>query len=107
MEIITTGSDMVLTLKGATLVEASNTEILFLHAENQRIDQATIIGGASNDAFSYIGAAAFTGAGQVRIVAQGADILVQMNTTGGAGPDSQILLYSVTASEIGASCFLL
>ena len=83
MEIITTGSDMVLTLKGATLVEASNTEILCLHAENQRIDQATIIGGASNDAFSYIGAAAFTGAGFA------------------------VLLYNVMASEIGASCFLL
>ena len=58
MVMITTGTDMVLTLKGAARAEASNTEILFQHAESQRIDQATVIGGAEQD-FSVCGSAIF------------------------------------------------
>ncbi len=60
-----------------------------------------------NDAFAFIGAAAFTAAGQVRAIQQGADTLVQVNTAGAGGPEMVLRLAGFTAATLTAADFLL
>ena len=47
---------------------------------------------AGNQDFSFIGGAAFTAEGQVRVVAEGDHTLVQMNTSGTSGAESELQL---------------
>jgi Ca2+-binding RTX toxin-like protein len=49
-------------------------------------------GTAGNQDFSFIGGNEFSAEGQVRVVAEGDHLLVQMNTTGTGGVDSEIQL---------------
>ncbi len=70
-----------------------------------RIDLAAIDaiagGGTSNDAFTFIGSAAFSAAGQVRISASGAaDTLVEINTTGASGAEMAILLKGILPTAV-------
>jgi Ca2+-binding RTX toxin-like protein len=60
---------------------------------------------AGNPAFEFIGTAAFTKAGQVRIVDQGANVGVQINTVGVSGAEMVILVAG--ASTLSASDFIL
>ncbi|MDZ3836680.1 MAG: calcium-binding protein [Rhodospirillales bacterium] len=62
-------------------------------ASGDRIDLATIdakTGVSGNQAFAFIGTAAFTGAGQVRVTDAGADTLIQANTGGSLSPELEI-----------------
>ena len=45
---------------------------------------------------AYIGAANFTAAGQVRAIVSGANVLIQINTLGATGAESEILLLNTT-----------
>ena len=54
------------------------------------IDANSVLGG--NNAFSFIGTAAFTGLGQIRAFASGANTIVDINTTGSTAPDMRIFL---------------
>ena len=67
----------------------------FNGAATDRIDLSTIdadsvLGG--NNVFTFIGAAAFTGLGQVRAFTSGANTIVDINTTGSNAADLRILL---------------
>ncbi len=53
-----------------------------------------VLAGLDGD-LSFIGTAAFTAAGQVRIVATGSDIMVEVNTVGATGADMQIMVSGV------------
>ncbi len=58
-------------------------------------------GGTANDTFAFIGTAAFTAAGQVRITALGAtDTLVEVNTTGASGAEMAIILKNILPTAI-------
>ena len=61
------------------------------------IDPNTVLAG--NQAYSYIGTAAFsaTGLSQVRYVVQGTDVLVEIDTTRDQIADQTLLLYGVSA----------
>lgn len=75
-----------------------------------RIDLAQIDAMAGTDgdqAFSFIGAAAFTAEGQIRAVQSGADTLVLVNTSGSGGAEMQIVLQDFTASTLTGADFLL
>lgn len=64
-------------------------------AVGDRIDLSTIdanSGAGGNQAFVFRGTAGFTGAGQVRVTASGADTLVQANTGGSRAPELEILV---------------
>ena len=60
---------------------------------------------------TFIGSAAFTAAGQVRAIQSGAHVLVQINTTGIGGAESEILLLDTTlgggVGQVDAADFLL
>lgn len=62
-------------------------------------------GVAGNQAFAFIGAAAFSAEGQIRAVTSGGHTLLQINTTGVSGAEMVIELNSIVA--IGASNFIL
>jgi Ca2+-binding RTX toxin-like protein len=62
-------------------------------AAGDRVDLATIdakTGPAGNQAFAFIGTAAFTGAGQVRLTGSGADTLIQANTGGSLSAEFEV-----------------
>ena len=60
---------------------------------------------------SFIGAATFTAAGQVRATASGANVLIEINTVGTTGAESEILLLNTTlgngAGQFGADDLIL
>ena len=56
---------------------------------------------AGNTAFSFIGTAAFTAAGQINITQNGVDTLVNINTTGGATPNMRIILQGLLTLDSG------
>lgn len=60
-----------------------------------------------NNAFQFIGGAAFTAEGQVRAVAAGADTLLQINTSGAAGAEMTILLKGIDPGALDRGDFVL
>ena len=67
----------------------------FNETATDRIDLSTIDANsvlAGNNVFTFIGAGPFTGLGQVRAFASGANTIVDINTTGTNAPDMRILL---------------
>jgi Ca2+-binding RTX toxin-like protein len=77
-------------------VGAANRDVIadFVHGQD-KIDLGAIDargGTVGNQAFAFIGAAAFSAEGQVRVVTDGDHMLVQMNTSGTSGVDSEIEL---------------
>ncbi len=65
-------------------------------------------GGTANDTFAFIGTAAFTAAGQVRITALGAtDTLVEVNTTGTSGAEMAIILKNILPTAVFDEDFVL
>lgn len=74
------------------------------------IDLATIdavAGTAGNQRFTFIGTAAFTGEGQVRVRQVGDDVLVLLNTTGTGGAEATIKLLDTLAGSLTAADFAL
>ncbi len=59
------------------------------------------------DAFTFIGSAAFSDIGQVRVVQIGASSYVELNTGGSLDADYRICLVNFQASTIGAEDFIL
>ena len=62
---------------------------------------------AINDAFSFIGTAAFTAEGQIRVFQDGLHAVVQINTRGSDGVEMAIRLYQVDAATLSEADFLL
>lgn len=78
----------------------------FSHADNDRIDLATIDPNgvaAGNQAFSFIGTAAFSTASlyQVRYDVQGGDVMVKIDTDNNQIADVSLLVYGVAALVAG------
>jgi len=77
-------------------VGANNRDVItdFVHGVDKldlhSIDAKGLASG--NQDFSFIGSAAFTAEGQVRVVVEGDHTLVQMNTSGASGAESEIQL---------------
>jgi hypothetical protein len=63
------------------------------------------IAGGGDDAFSFIGGAAFSAAGQIRVIQSGADTLIQFNIAGSDGAEMTILLANFTASKLTVGDF--
>jgi hypothetical protein len=71
---------------------------------NDRIDLAGIYG----PKLSYIGAAAFTKVGQVRVNdIAGPDVIVEVNLSGSLASDFAIRLKGTTAAQVGLDDFVL
>jgi Ca2+-binding RTX toxin-like protein len=76
----------------------------FVHGQD-KIDLESVdarVGTVGNQTFSFVGSAAFSAEGQVRVVTDGDHMLVQMNTSGTSGADSVIELtgnINVTATD--------
>jgi Ca2+-binding RTX toxin-like protein len=96
-----TSRDLIADFVSATM-SASDFDVLDLFD----IDARSSVAG--NDAFTFIGTAAFTADGQIRVVQSGADTIVQINTSGsGSGSEMTILLQNFLASNLSASDFIL
>jgi serralysin len=75
-----------------------------------RLDVASIdaqAAAAGDQAFVFIGGAAFTAEGQCRAIQVGADTRVQFNTAGAATPEMEVLLQNFTASTLTSADFIL
>ena len=64
-------------------------------------------GVAGNQRFSFIGSAAFSGEGQIRLMQSAGDVIVLINTTAMSGIDMSIVLRETLVSEIDAGDFIL
>lgn len=58
-----------------------------------------------NDAFGYVGLAAFTAAGQIRVAQDGVDAIVQINATGIGLAEMEIRLANFDAATLTAADF--
>ena len=74
------------------------------HIDLSLIDASSAAG---NGVFSFIGSSAFSAEGEVRIVASGANTLVQINSSGTSGVDSAFMLMGVTPASLLAGDFIL
>jgi Ca2+-binding RTX toxin-like protein len=63
-------------------------------------------GGAEDDAFAFIGAAAFSQPGQVRVEKSGHDTLVLANVEGNGGAEMSILLVGIDFRDVTAADFI-
>ena len=68
-----------------------------------RVDLSALFG----PALIYRGTGAFTGAGQVRVQASGADVLVSVNLDADATPEMQVMLKTTTLASMAAGDFIL
>ena len=64
-------------------------------------------GGSANDSFVFIGTAAFTAEGQVRVEQGSGGCFVEGNMAGAGPEDMKIWLDNVTASSVTAGDFVL
>lgn len=70
------------------------------------IDANTSVGG--DQAFSYIGTAAFSAPGQIRVVDEGSTVRIEFNTTGNSIEEMELVLTNVsTVSGLSATDFIL
>ena len=65
------------------------------------------VGVVGNDAFVFVGGAAFTAEGQIRAFRHGAVTIVQANTTGAGGAEMELVLQGFTAVDLSAADFVL
>jgi hypothetical protein len=72
-------------------------------AAEDLIDLSTIdaIAGGADDAFAFIGTAAFTDVGQVRVFQLGGNTFVDINATGDTTPDMRIELTGLVSLDAG------
>lgn len=82
-----------------------------LPGDDDQIDvnniDAQVTSTATNEAFTFIGTAAFSGEGQIRVVQSGNDTVVEFNTTGNDSAEMEILLLGFTATNVSAGDFVL
>ena len=88
----------------------TDAEAYFFRSEGDRIDLSAIdakTGQSGNQAFTFIGGNAFTGAGQVRVVNQSTEgWLVQVSTDGDKQPEMELQV-GFAASPLAAQDFIL
>jgi Ca2+-binding RTX toxin-like protein len=75
----------------------------FNEAATDKIDLSTIDANsalAGNNAFSFIGAAAFTGLGQVRVIQTATTTFIDINTTGSTAADMRIQLTGLHTLDV-------
>ncbi len=80
----------------------------FSKSENDKIDVSAIDGKAGTpgiNGFQFIGTVAFSAEGQISVVDQGINTLVQFNTTGTSGAEMEILLQNINFSTLTLSDF--
>jgi Ca2+-binding RTX toxin-like protein len=70
---------------------------------NHRIDVSALFG----PTMAYQGTGAFTAAGQVRVAASGADVIVEVNTVGTSGAELSIKLSATAIGAMGIDDFIL
>jgi hypothetical protein len=92
-------TDRTQSLGGATTDRITDFDDL----GNDRIDLSTLYG----PALAYRGTTAFTAAGQVHVVASGADVLVEVNLGGTLAADFHLRLASTRLASVGADDFIL
>jgi Ca2+-binding RTX toxin-like protein len=98
------GADVFRFLTLADSANAAMDTITDFELGLDRIDLSRIdalAGALGNQAFTFIGSAAFTAAGQVRAVSFGADFQVQMNTAGSDGAEMTLLTSDLTGIAVG------
>ncbi len=98
------GADVFRFLTLADSANAAMDTITDFELGLDRIDLSRIdavAGALGNQAFTFIGSAAFTAAGQVRAVSFGADFQVQMNTAGRDGAEMTLLTSDLTGIAAG------
>jgi Ca2+-binding RTX toxin-like protein len=69
------------------------------------IDASENLGGAQN--FDFIGTAGFSAEGQVRVVQQGANAVIQLNTLGNGGAEAAIILVNFDSTALTFVDFIL
>ena len=83
----------------------------FSKAQADKIDVSVIDGRAgtagTNPFTTFRGTSGFTAEGQIRAFQQGANTVVEFNTTGNNGAEMQVLLNNFTASTLALSDFIL
>jgi serralysin len=62
---------------------------------------------AGNQSFTFIGTAAFSAEGQIRVEQSGADVIVFVNTSGTKKAEMSFMLSDVLVGELSAADFLL
>jgi Ca2+-binding RTX toxin-like protein len=75
-----------------------------------RLDMGVIdaqAGFAGNQAFTFIGGAAFTAEGQIRAIQSGANTIVEVNTTGATVAEMTIQLSNFTVANLTVADFIL
>lgn len=78
--------------------------------QGDRIDLRSLdarAGESGNQAFRFIGKAAFTGEGQIRAEQHGADVLLLINSRSGGGAEMKLWLDTLRLSSLSAGDFLL
>ncbi|MEQ1905190.1 MAG: calcium-binding protein [Pirellulaceae bacterium] len=89
---------------------ASRDRIIdFTKAQNDKIDVSNIDGKTSDFnsvSFTFIGNAAFTDEGQIRVFQQGAATVVQFNVAGLNGAEMEIVLRNFTAATLDINDFI-
>lgn len=89
---------------------ARDTIVDFKHGID-KIDLSAIdaitSGGKANDAFTFIGAHDFDGAGEVRSVKSGKDTIIEISTDADTAPEAAILLKAIAAAVLTGSDFIL
>jgi hypothetical protein len=90
-------------------VASTARDVIFdFAARTDKVDISAIdaIAGGANDAFTFIGGAAFTAAGQVRAVQTGAHTVLEFNTNGTTGAEFAIVLANFTATALTQGDFI-
>jgi hypothetical protein len=96
-----------MTESGKTLAKAD--VILDFLPGKDKIDVHSIDAkpGGPDNHFDFIGTAAFSKAGQIRVVAHGHDTEILFNTVGKSGTDMMIVLDNIKPAALHASDFIL
>jgi Ca2+-binding RTX toxin-like protein len=102
------GDDRFIYLTAADSV-AGAADVLAGFASGDKIDLAAIdaVAGGADDAFAFIGAAAFTAAGQVRLVQNGAEWLLEANVDADLAADLAIAIIPLAGYTPGAADIIL
>lgn len=98
-----------LALADSGLDAISRDKIADLALED-RIDVSAIdakAGTPADDAFAYIGEAAFSKEGQIRAYQDGANVIVEFNTAGATGAEMTLQLSNLALANLSAGQFLL
>lgn len=103
------GGGDIFMLRAAAESTASTRDRIADFASGDKIDLSAIdaLAGGGDDAFTFVGAAAFSGAGQLRVTASGADWLVEADIDGNGVADLAVLVRTQSGATLLAGDFIL